>query len=61
MHNTGTRTAAKVVVVARDRDGETLVSQTIDYISGGERETVTFVLPRSSASATFHVAAFQEP
>lgn len=39
-------------VVARDRDGETLMSQTIDYISGGEKVTVTFVLPRSPHSAS---------
>lgn len=61
VRNTGTQTAAKVMVVARNRDDEPLAHQTIDYVSGGETTDVTFILPEREVRTTFEVVGFQEP
>jgi uncharacterized protein (TIGR02588 family) len=61
IHNTGTKTAADVQVVARDEHGRQLLSQTVDYISGGETVQITFVFGEPRSNLTFGIGSFQPP
>jgi uncharacterized protein (TIGR02588 family) len=61
VRNTGTITAADVHVVARDPAGQVLVGQTLDFVSGGETVSLTFVLSRAPGEVAFDVASFRTP
>jgi uncharacterized protein (TIGR02588 family) len=61
VRNTGTITASDVHVVARDPAGSILIGQTLDFVSGGESVSLTFVLPHPPGKVTFDVAGFRTP
>ncbi|NYH53082.1 uncharacterized protein (TIGR02588 family) [Nocardiopsis arvandica] len=61
VRNEGTRTAAGVQVVMEGPDGKELADQRIDFLSGGETTTVTFVLPEPRPGLGFAVSSYQRP